>query len=195
MQYPHHPLEKAIYAATRAVVRMEMQKAQPIEDSLKSELEQTTIDAFILEAKEHYFDIVKNVLGIENAEGQWQNEWTTFIQNSSKCTEINGTPYQNLYFPILRSQLKQWLNQLLTGIQKQKKDLKTIERQGLSPKEGSKQIAEWLDIQQDYREAVILCVALMQVNSPNGEFWENAQRVGEFYWNGLIDYEKAEYYK
>jgi hypothetical protein len=90
--------------------------------------------------------------------------------------------------------LKQWLTQLLTGIEKQKKDLKIIERQGVSPAEGSRMISEWLDMQQDFRECVVLCVSLLSVNAPNAELWEQAQRVGEFYWQGLMDY-GSDYYK
>ena len=195
MKYPTHPLEKAIHLATRAVVRMELQKADPIEDSLKAQLEQSNIDGLIKEAKGHYLGIISEVLGVENGEKQWENEWVTFVQNSAKCTEINGISYQNLYFPYLRVQLKQWLNQLLTGIEKQKKDLKIIERQGASPAEGSRMISEWLDMQQDFRECIVLCVALRAMNSPKASLWEEAQRVGEFYWQGLMDYEQQNYYK
>jgi hypothetical protein len=193
--YPKHTLEKAIHCATRAVIRIELQKTQPIEDAFCAELEQSNIDAIIREAKQHYCEILTEVLGIENPEKQWENEWATFKQNSSKCTEIDGTSYQNLFFPILRLNLQQWLSQLLSGIEKQKKDLKIIERQGVSPAEGSRMIAEWLDIQQDFRECVVLCVALLCVNRPNAELWDAAQRVGEFYWQGLINYETADYYK
>jgi hypothetical protein len=91
--------------------------------------------------------------------------------------------------------LQQWLNQLLTGIEKQRKDLKIIERQGVSPAEGSRMIAEWLDIQQDFRECVVLCVALLSVNAANAVLWDEAQRVGEFYWQGIINHETANYYK
>lgn len=195
MSYPSHKLEKSIHAATRAVIRMEMNQAQPIEDSMKAALEQTNIDALIAEAKQHYCEILTEVLGIENPEPQWKNEWTTFIQMSSKTTTINGVAYQNLYFPVLQAQLKQWLDQLLTGIEKQKKDLKMIERMGVSPKEGSRMIAEWLDMQQDFRECVVLCVALRAMNCPNASLWEQAQRIGEFYWQGLMDYENQQYYK
>lgn len=193
--YPSHKLEKAIYAATRAVIRMEMQNAQPIEDSMKASLEQASIDAFISEAKQHYCEILTEVLGIESPDGQWQNEWATFIQNSSKSTTINDVAYQNLYFPILQSQLKQWLDQLLYGIEKQKLELKLIERTGCSPSEGSKMIAEWLDMQQDFRECVVLCVALRAMNCPNASPWDEAERIGEFYWQGLMDYEYQNYYK
>ncbi len=193
--YPSHTLEKSIYAATRAVIRMEMQKAQPVEDSVKASLEQANIDALIGEAKQHYCQILTEVLGIESPDGQWQNEWTTFIQMSAKTTTINGVAYQNLYFPVLQLQLKQWLDQLLKGIEKQKADLKIIERTGCSPSEGSKMIAEWLDMQQDFRECVVLCVTLRAMNCPNASPWEEAQRIGEFYWQGLMDYENQNYYK
>ena len=195
LTYPSHKLEKAIHAATRAVIRMELQKAQPIEDSIKASLEQANIDALISEAKQHYCEILTEVLGIENTEPQWQNEWTTFIQMSAKTTTIDGVAYQNLYFPLLQSDLKRWLDQLLTGIEKQKKDLKIIDRMGVSPSEGSKMISEWLDMQQDYRECVVLCVALRAMNCPNASLWEEAQRIGEFYWQGLMDYDNQRYYK
>jgi hypothetical protein len=162
---------------------------------LKAELEQSNIDAFIGEAKKHYCEILTEVLGIENTEPQWKNEWATFVQMSAKTTTIDGIAYQNLYFPILQAQLKQWLDQLLEGIGKQKKDLKMIERTGASPKEGSRMIAEWLDMQQDFRECVVLCVALRAMNCPNASLWDEAQRIGEFYWQGLMDYEKQNYYK
>lgn len=194
MKYPTHPLEKAIHCATRAVIRMELRTANPHDDSMKAHLEQQGIDALIAEAKGHYLGIISEVLGVEDGEKQWQNDWSTFVQNSAKCTEINGISYQNLYFPYLRGQLKQWLTQLLTGIEKQKKDLKIIERQGVSPAEGSRMISEWLDMQQDFRECVVLCVSLLSVNAPNAELWEQAQRVGEFYWQGLMDY-GSDYYK
>jgi len=132
------------------------------------------------------------VLGIESPDGQWQNEWTTFIQMSAKTTTINGVAYQNLYFPVLQLQLKQWLDQLLKGIEKQKADLKIIDRMGCSPSEGSKMIAEWLDMQQDFRECVVLCVALRAMNCPNASLWDEAQRIGELYWQGLIDHDKAD---
>lgn len=193
--YPQHTLEKAIHCATRAVIRMELQKSDPIEDSMKATLEQANIDALIGEAKQHYCEILTEVLGIESPDGQWQNEWTTFIQMSAKTTTIDGVAYQNLYFPVLQLQLKQWLDQLLKGIEKQKADLKIIDRMGCSPSEGSKMIAEWLDMQQDFRECVVLCVALRAMNCPNASLWDEAQRIGEFYWQGLMDYENQEYYK
>ena len=193
--YPSHPLEKALNCATRAVIRMEMQKAQPIEDSVKASLEQANIDAFISEAKKHYCEILTEVLGIENTEDKWKNEWATFIQQSAKTTTLNGIAYQNLYFGILQQDLKLWLDQLLEGIKKQKADLKIIDRMGCSPSEGSKMIAEWLDMQQDFRECVVLCVALRAMNCPNASPWDEAQRIGEFYWQGLMDYDNQEYYK
>jgi hypothetical protein len=195
LTYPQHTLEKAIHAATRAVIRMEIRQADPIEDSMKATLEQANIDALISEAKEHYCEILTEVLGIDNPEPQWKNEWTTFIQMSAKTTTIDGVAYQNLYFPVLQLQLKQWLDQLLESIKKQKSDLKIIERTGASPKEGSRMIAEWLDMQQDFRECVVLCVALRAMNCPNASLWDEAQRIGEFYWQGLMDYEKQNYYK
>lgn len=195
LTYPNHTLEKAIHAATRAVIRMEIRQADPIEDSMKATLEQANIDALISEAKQHYCEILTEVLGIENPEPQWKNEWATFIQMSAKTTTIDGIAYQNLYFPVLQLQLKQWLDQLLLSIKKQKADLKIIERTGASPKEGSKMIAEWLDIQQDFRECVVLCVALRAMNCPNASLWDEAQRIGEFYWQGLMDYENQQYYK
>jgi hypothetical protein len=195
LTYPKHTLEKAIHAATRAVIRMEIRQADPIEDSMKATLEQANIDALISEAKQHYSEICTEVLGIENPEPQWKNEWATFVQMSAGTTTINGIAYQNLYFPILQARLKQWLDQLLEGIGKQKKDLKIIERTGASPQEGSRMIAEWLDMQQDFRECVVLCVALRAMNCPNASLWDEAQRIGEFYWQGLMDYENQEYYK
>lgn len=193
--YPQHTLEKSIHCATRAIIRMELQKTDPIEDSMKATLEQANIDGLISEAKQHYCEILTEVLGVENPEPQWKNEWTTFVQMSAKTTTINGIAYQNLYFPILQSQLKQWLDQLIEGIGKQKLELKLIERTGASPKEGSKMIAEWLDMQQDFRECVVLCVALRAMNCPNASLWDEAQRIGEFYWQGLMDYDNQNYYK
>ena len=193
--YPSHTLEKALHCATRAVIRMEIRQHDPIEDSMKATLEQANIDALISEAKQHYCEILTEVLGIENTEDKWKNEWVTFIQQSAKTTDINGVAYQNLYFPILQADLQVWLTQLLTGIEKQKKDLKIIERNSSSPAVGNKELMEWLDIQQDFRECVVLCVALRSMNRPNASLWEEAQRLGEFYWQGLMGYEKQNYYK
>lgn len=72
LTYPNHTLEKAIHAATRAVIRMEIRQADPIEDSMKATLEQANIDALISEAKQHYCEILTEVLGIENPEPQWK---------------------------------------------------------------------------------------------------------------------------
>lgn len=193
--YPQHTLEKAIHCATRAVIRMELQKTDPIEDYWKALNEQVQIDSLIGEAKQYYCEILTEVLGIENTEDKWKNEWVTFVQQSAKTTDINGIAYQNLYFPILQADLKVWLDQLLSGIQNQKKELKKIQRNGLSPVEGNKVIMEWLDIQQDFRECVVLCVALRAMNCPNAKLWDEAQRVGEFFWQGQMDYDNNEYYK
>jgi hypothetical protein len=125
--YPNHTLEKAIHFATRAIIRMDIRQADPIEDSMKATLEQANIDGLISEAKKHYCEILTEVLGVENPEPQWKNEWATFVQMSAKTTNIDGVAYQNLYFPILQSQLKQWLDQLLEGIQRQRLELKLIE--------------------------------------------------------------------
>lgn len=192
--YPSHILEKSLYAATRAVIRMEMQKAQPIEDSTKAAIEQASIDAYIAEAKQYYCEIIKEVLEIPNPESTWETEWPTFIANSAKTTTINGIAYQNLYFPILQADLKRWLDQLLYGIEKQKLELKLIERTGYSPSEGNKIIGQWLDTQQEFREAIVLCVSLRAMNCPNASPWQEAQRIGEFYWQGLLDYQQ-DYYK
>ena len=88
--YPQHTLEKAIHCATRAVIRMELQKTDPIEDYWKALNEQVQIDSLIGEAKQYYCEILTEVLGIENTEDKWKNEWVTFCYcctaNSFKCT-------------------------------------------------------------------------------------------------------------
>ena len=192
--YPQHTLEKAIHCATRAVIRMELQKTDPIEDYWKALNEQVQIDSLIGEAKKYYCEILTEVLGIENTEDKWKNEWVTFVQQSAKTTDINGIAYQNLYFPILQADLQVWLNQLLDAIKQQKESLKLIERQSSSPAEGNRAIMEWLDIQQDIRECVVLCVALRAMNCPNAKLWDEAQRIGEFFWQGQLAYDN-EYYK
>lgn len=192
--YPTHPLEKALHCATRAVIRMELQKAQPIEDYWKALEEQVKIDSLIGEAKQYYCQILTEVLGYENTEDKWKNEWTTFVQMSANTTNIDGIAYQNLYFPILQADLQVWLTQLLTGIQNQKEELKNIQRNGLSPAEGNKVMMEWLDIQQDFKDCVVLCVALRSMNCPKASLWDEAQRIGEIFWHGLIDFER-DYYK
>jgi hypothetical protein len=193
--YPNHTLEKSLHAATRAVIRMEIRQHNPIEDYWKALNEQVQIDSLIGEAKQYYCEILTEVLGIEDTETKWKNDWATFVQMSAKTTDINGVAYQNLYFPILQADLAVWLTQLLSGIKNQKDNLKIIERHSSSPAEGNKAIMEWLDIQQDFRECVVLCVALRAMNCPNASLWDEAERIGQFYWQGLLGYERNNYYK
>lgn len=195
--YPCHPLEKAINAATRAVIRMEISQHNPIEDSKMAALEQKKIEALIAEAKQYYIEIVTEVLDydVDYAQMKWNSEWTTFVQMSASATTINGIAYPNLYFPILQADLQVWLDQLLSAIKNQKDNLKLIERQSSSPAEGNRAIMEWLDIQQDIRECVVLCIALRAMNTPNAKLWDESQRIGEFFWQGQMGYDNNEYYK
>jgi len=199
---------------------MESKQLQPIEESIRSFCKYLvyldkyeegddsaenveSMNQWLARAREYYLINMEQTLKVTGAvaENYWGMDKIEFERNSKKTyiSEVTGKEYTLYYYPYYRTMLKRWQEQLHAIRVENLEDLRNIQsltyKDGFTGQQMSDMVASNFDDGAEIREQMITCIAHLQVNTWNSVEYQEALRIAEFYWQGVIQEEIDKYWK